>query len=93
MYTVIKNAIAFPMTGIAKKGKRFMRRDVDFDDYLREQLRNPKVKQAYDCESSKLEAAVVISQAREAARLTQRALANKAGIPQATDRFTKTDSD
>ncbi|TLF42509.1 helix-turn-helix domain-containing protein [Lacticaseibacillus zeae] len=61
-----------------------MKKDIDFDDYLREQVRDSAVKEAYDRESNKLEVAVVISQAREVAGLTQRAIASKAGIPQAT---------
>ncbi|TLF35687.1 helix-turn-helix transcriptional regulator [Lacticaseibacillus zeae] len=61
-----------------------MKKGIDFDDYLREQLRDPAVREVYDRESNKLEIAVVISQAREAAGLTQRALASKAGIPQVT---------
>ncbi|GAF39226.1 hypothetical protein FC83_GL000155 [Agrilactobacillus composti DSM 18527 = JCM 14202] len=61
-----------------------MVKNIKFDDDLKARLEDPEFKADFDRESNKLEAAIVISQARESAGLTQRDLAAKAGVPQST---------
>lgn len=57
---------------------------IKFDDFLKEQLKDPKFKARFEKESANLESAIVIAKAREAAGLTQRDLAEKSGVPQST---------
>lgn len=57
---------------------------VKFNDMLKEQMKNQEFKQEFELESSKLESAVALMQAREKAGLTQRGLAEKASVPQST---------
>lgn len=56
-----------------------------FDDYLAARYAgDPDFQAGVERESAKLEAAVVLMEAREAAGLTQQDLATKAGVPQST---------
>ncbi|MFD1470923.1 helix-turn-helix domain-containing protein [Companilactobacillus mishanensis] len=57
---------------------------IKFDDYLKEQLKDPEFKKGFEAESAKLESAVALMKAREAAGLTQQELAAKASVPQST---------
>lgn len=57
---------------------------IKFDDFLKEQLKDPKFKARFEKKSANLESAIVIAKAREAAGLTQRDLAEKSGVPQST---------
>lgn len=43
---------------------------IKFDDFLKEQLKDPKFKARFEKESANLESAIVIAKAREAAGLT-----------------------
>ncbi|WLV77061.1 helix-turn-helix transcriptional regulator [Lacticaseibacillus parahuelsenbergensis] len=61
-----------------------MAKNVLFNDYLAEQLKDPEFKAGVDAESAKLESAVALMNARERAGLTQRELANRAHVPQST---------
>lgn len=57
---------------------------IKFDDFLKEQLKDPKFRKGYYEEQARLENAVAVLKAREAAGLTQRDLAKKSGVPQST---------
>jgi len=57
---------------------------IKFDNFLKEQLEDPKFKEGYYEEQARLENAATVLKAREAAGLTQRDLAKKSGIPQST---------
>lgn len=58
---------------------------IKFDAYLAARYANePEFKAGVEHESVKLEAAVALMEAREAAGLTQQDLANRAGVPQST---------
>ncbi|WP_262316620.1 helix-turn-helix domain-containing protein [Lacticaseibacillus parakribbianus] len=61
-----------------------MVRNILFDDYLAEQLKNPAFKAGFDAESARLESAVALMTARERVGLTQRELAARANVPQST---------
>ena len=57
---------------------------IKFDDFLKEQLKDPTFREGYYEEQARLENAVAVLKAREAAGLTQRDLAKKSGVPQST---------
>lgn len=57
---------------------------IKFDDLLKEQLKDSKFREGYYEEQARLENAVAVLKAREAAGLTQRDLAKKSGVPQST---------
>ncbi|MCT3351710.1 XRE family transcriptional regulator [Lacticaseibacillus paracasei] len=59
-----------------------MAKNILFDDYLTEQLKDPEFKAGFDAESAKLESAVALMSER--AGLTQRELAERADVPQST---------
>lgn len=61
-----------------------MVKNIQFDDYLAEQLKDPAFKAGLEAESAKLESAVALMTARERAGLTQRELAQRANVPQST---------
>ncbi|KAF0393183.1 helix-turn-helix domain-containing protein [Pediococcus pentosaceus] len=61
-----------------------MAKNISFDDYLAEQLKDPEFKAGFDAESAKLESAVALMSERERASLTQRELAERADVPQST---------
>lgn len=61
-----------------------MAKNILFDDYLAEQLKDPKFKAGFDAGSARLENAVALMNERERAGLTQRELAKRANVPQST---------
>ena len=58
--------------------------NVNFQDYLNEQLKDPKFKTEFDTESAKLESAVALAKIRKQKGLSQRELANISNVPQST---------
>lgn len=54
----------------------------NFDDFLNEQLKNPKFKQEYDALEPEFSIIQAMIDARKAAGLTQKQLAAKSGIAQ-----------
>ncbi|HIW71310.1 MAG TPA: helix-turn-helix domain-containing protein [Candidatus Levilactobacillus faecigallinarum] len=54
---------------------------IKFDDYLNEKLKDTDFRAGYLAESAKLESAVALFKAREAAGITQQALADRAALP------------
>lgn len=59
-------------------------KNIVFDDFLSEKLKDPAFKKGFDAELNNLESAVALTNAREDAGLTQRELAGKADVPQST---------
>ena len=57
---------------------------INFNSYLKNALKDPAFKKAFDNEYSKLASAAALMKAREAAGLTQQELAAKAAVPQST---------
>ena len=55
---------------------------MEFRTHLNEKLKDPKFKKLYDAERKILEVAIRIHEEREKQRLTQKALAQKAGVTQ-----------
>src|SRR3989344_7512501 len=55
---------------------------MDFQAYLKEQLKNPAVKKYYDAVGKQLEIAYQIIQLRKAGRVSQKQLAKKLGTTQ-----------
>ena len=53
-----------------------MAKNISFDDYLAEQLKDPEFKAGFDAESAKLESAVAL--------MSERELAERADVPQST---------
>lgn len=58
--------------------------NVDFDAYLKEQLKDPEFKKDFDDETAKLESAVELTKVRKESGLTQRELATVSDVPQST---------
>lgn len=58
--------------------------NVNFKDYLNQQLRDPQFKQEFENETTKLESAIAVTHVRKEAGLTQRELANVSKVPQST---------
>lgn len=57
---------------------------ISIDDLIADQTKDPEFKAGFESESEKLESAVQLMLAREAAGLSQRDLAAKSGVPQST---------
>ncbi|KAF1296238.1 transcriptional regulator [Enterococcus sp. JM4C] len=57
---------------------------IKFDDYLEQRIVDPNFKVSFDAENCKLATAAALMNAREAAGLTQRELAELASVPQST---------
>lgn len=57
---------------------------ISIDDLIADQLKDTEFKAGFEAESEKLESAVQLMLAREAAGLSQRDLAAKSGVPQST---------
>ncbi|QVI34658.1 transcriptional regulator [Lacticaseibacillus chiayiensis] len=57
---------------------------IKFDDLLKAELKNPEFREGFEKETAKLDSAVALMNAREAQGLTQRELAERAGVPQST---------
>lgn len=58
--------------------------NVNFNDYLNEQLKDPKFKAEFEAESARLDSAIALTKSREELGLTQRQLSEMASVPQAT---------
>ncbi|KXN75832.1 helix-turn-helix domain-containing protein [Lactobacillus johnsonii] len=58
--------------------------NVSFNDYLKDQLKNPTFKQEFDNETTKLESAIALTKVRKEYGLSQRELAVAAKVPQST---------
>ena len=58
--------------------------NVNFKDYLNQQLQDPQFKQEFENETTKLESAVALTHVRKEAGLTQRELATISKVPQST---------
>ena len=58
--------------------------NVNFKDYLNQQLQEPQFKQEFENETTKLESAIAVTHVRKEAGLTQRELANVSKVPQST---------
>ncbi|AZZ67586.1 helix-turn-helix domain-containing protein [Lactobacillus johnsonii] len=58
--------------------------NVSFNDYLKDQLKNPTFKQEFDKETTKLESAIALTKVRKEYGLSQRELAVAAKVPQST---------
>ena len=56
--------------------------NINFDDYLNEQLRDPIFKKEFENETTKLESAIALTKARKESGLSQRELANVSDVPQ-----------
>lgn len=61
-----------------------MTKNVNFRDYLNQQLKDPEFKEEFDNETTKLESAIAVTDIRKQAGLTQRELANASNVPQST---------
>ena len=69
-------------------------RGILFDDYLKEQLKNPRVRKAYEEEGVFVELAIQIARLREQKGITQRQLARKLKTSQQTiSRLESTDNE
>ena len=58
--------------------------NVNFKDYLNDQLKNPEFKKEFNNETAKLESALAVSKIRKDAGLSQRELAAVSKVPQST---------
>lgn len=58
--------------------------NIKFDEFLKQELKNPEFKAGFENQNSKLASAVALMEARESAGLTQQELAAKACVPQST---------
>ncbi|MEE6717102.1 helix-turn-helix transcriptional regulator [Schleiferilactobacillus harbinensis] len=59
-------------------------KNIKFDDFLAEKLKQPVFKEGFAAETAKLDCAVTVLNARTGAGLTQRQLAQQANVPQST---------
>ncbi|WP_283601628.1 helix-turn-helix domain-containing protein [Ligilactobacillus aviarius] len=58
--------------------------NIQFEDYLNEQLKDPELKKEFDNETIKLESAIALSEVRKSEGLSQRELSAISNIPQST---------
>lgn len=58
--------------------------NIKFDDYLNEQLKDKEIRKGFIIETTKLEIAVTVSEARQEAGLSQNELAKASDVPQST---------
>lgn len=58
--------------------------DVNFKEYLNEQLKDPNFKREFNNETTKLESAIAVTNVRKASGLSQRQLADISQVPQST---------
>mgnify|MGYP001582913418 CR=1 FL=1 len=65
-----------------KINKQYIDKDIDFDAYLKEELKDPKFKQYYDEYGKQLEIAYTILQLRKKEGISQAELAKKIGTKQ-----------
>lgn len=58
--------------------------NIQFENYLDEQLKDPELKKEFDNETTKLESAIALSEVRKSEGLSQRELSAISNIPQST---------
>ena len=58
--------------------------NVNFKDYLNQQLQDPHFKPEFENETNQLESPIAVTHVRKEAGLTQRELANVSKVPQST---------
>ena len=58
--------------------------NIQFEDYLNEQLKDPELKKEFDNETTKLESAIALSEVLKSEGLSQRELSAISNIPQST---------
>lgn len=58
--------------------------NIQFEDYLNEQLKDPELKKEFDNETTKLESAIALSEVRKSEGLSQRELSAISNISQST---------
>lgn len=58
--------------------------NINFEDYLNEQLKDPEFKKVFESESAKLESAIAVEKLRKESGLSQRDLATASDVPQST---------
>lgn len=58
--------------------------NVNFEDYLNQQLKDPEIREEFEKESTKLESAIALTKVRKDAGLSQRKLAELSKVPQST---------
>lgn len=58
--------------------------NINFKDYLNDQLKDPEFRTEFEAESTKLESAVALTKLRKQNGLSQRELAHISNVPQST---------
>ena len=58
--------------------------NINFKDYLNEQLKDPEFKKEFENETTKLECAIALTKVRKESGLSQRDLATVSDVPQST---------
>ena len=58
--------------------------NINFKDYLNEQLKDPEFKKEFENETTKLERAIALTKVRKESGLSQRDLATVSDVPQST---------
>ena len=58
--------------------------NINFKDYLNEQLKDPEFKKEFENETTKLESAIALTKVRKESGLSQRDLATVSDVPQST---------
>ncbi len=58
--------------------------NINFKDYLNEQLKDPEFKKEFGNETTKLESAIALTKVRKESGLSQRDLATVSDVPQST---------
>ena len=58
--------------------------NINFKDYLNEQLKDPEFKKEFENETTKLESAIELTKVRKESGLSQRDLATVSDVPQST---------
>ena len=58
--------------------------NINFKDYLNEQLKDPEFKKEFENETTKLESAIELTKVRKESGLSQRDLASVSDVPQST---------
>lgn len=61
-----------------------MASNVNFKDYLNQQLQEPEFRKDFENETTKLESALAVTHVRKEAGLTQRELSSASKVPQST---------
>ena len=58
--------------------------NINFKDYLNEQLKDPEFKKEFENETTKLESSIALTKVRKESGLSQRDLATVSDVPQST---------